>query len=80
MLEYLYRTNGERGDKMSAKQESIDFCQTNLILSDMTFEEAFAQAGEFYFPEEVLNGTRKIQVISAEKDYENQCIKLEISY
>ena len=80
MLEYLYRTNGERGDKMSAKQESIDFCQTNLILSDMTFEKACAQAGEFDFPKEVLNGTRKIQVISAEKDYKNQYVKLEISY
>ena len=46
----------------------------------MTFEKACAQAGEFDFPKEVLNGTRKIQVISAEKDYKNQYVKLEISY
>lgn len=46
----------------------------------MAFEEATKDVVPLELPKEVLNGDKKINVISAERTENGGCVKLEISF
>lgn len=45
-----------------------------------TTDEVLKDVDPIEFPENVLNRTKKISITKAERDVNNKCVKLEISY
>jgi hypothetical protein len=52
----------------------------NRISKIVPMEEALKDVAPIEWSDDVLSGKKKVVVTNAEKDYENRCVKLEISY
>ena len=48
--------------------------------SIISTEDALKNIAPISFSKDILNGKKKINVTKVEKDYENKCVKFEISY
>ena len=46
----------------------------------LSTDEALKDVAPIDYPDEVLNGDKKISITKVKKDYVNKCVKLEISY
>lgn len=46
----------------------------------LSMDEALKDVTPIDYPDEVLNGDKKVSITKAKKDYVNKCVKLEISY
>lgn len=57
----------------------LDFSNLNFSDDIISYEEALENVTPFEFDEDIISGKKKIKVTKAEKDYENRCVKLEIS-
>lgn len=57
----------------------LDFSQLNFSDDIISYEEALENVTPFEFDEDIISGKKKIKVTKAERDYENRCVKLEIS-
>ena len=60
-----------------AEYKRLDFSKLNLQPSSMTFEEAISNV---YPPSNEMLEALCQGNVTAEKDYDNKCVKLEISY
>lgn len=56
----------------------LDFSKLNFSNNIISTEEALKDVTPIQWPEDVLNGVKKINITKAEKDYENKCVRLEI--
>jgi hypothetical protein len=65
-----------------AKREYKKLDMSSLVFADriIPMEEALKDVTPINWPDNVLSGKKKVVVTNAEKDYENKCVKLEISY
>ena len=65
----------------SQEYRRLDFNKIKHRMSNIiSTEEALKNVTPIQWSEEVLSGTKQIVITKAEKDYENKCVKLEISY
>lgn len=46
----------------------------------VSMDEALKNVTPINYSCDVLNGSKKVSITKAEKDYVNKCVKLEISY
>jgi hypothetical protein len=55
---------------------------SKLIFADgfISTEEALKDVTPIEWSDDVLSGKKKVTVTAAEKDYENKCVKLEMTY
>lgn len=58
----------------------LDFSKLNFSDNVISREEALENITPFELENDVVLGQKKIKITKAEKDYENKCVKLEISY
>lgn len=58
----------------------LDFSKLNFSDSKVSFEEAVKDTTPFELSNEIISGEKKIKITKAEEEYENRCVKLEISY
>lgn len=57
----------------------LNFNKLNFSDETISYDEVLENATPFEFPTNVIFGQKKIKATKAEKDYENRCVKLEIS-
>lgn len=62
------------------ERHKLDF--SKLVFSDVviSYDEALKDVTPLKLPENVVSGKESMNITKAEKDYENKCVKLEISY
>ena len=58
----------------------LDLNQLNFSADTISYEKALENVSPLKFSNEIIFGQKKVKVSKAEKDYENKCVKLEISY
>ncbi len=63
-----------------AEYKKLDLSKLNFSDTPITTEEALSDVEPFEIPDSFISGGKQIKVHSAEKDYENRCVKLEISF
>ena len=68
-----------KGDKNMCEYRKLNFSKLNFSDDVVSYEDALKNVTPLQIPKEVIDGKRKIQVTSAEKDCDNKCVKLEIS-
>lgn len=65
----------------SQEYRRLDFSKLKHRMGNIiSTEEALKDVTPIQWPEEVLTGKKKVIITKAEKDNENKCVKLEISY
>lgn len=68
-----------KGVKFMGEYRKLDFSKLNFSDSKISFEEAVKDTTPFELSNEIISGEKKIKITKAEKEYENRCVKLEIS-
>lgn len=58
----------------------LDLNSLNFSDDIISYEEALENVTPLKFTNEIIFGQRKINITKAEKDSDNRCAKLEISY
>lgn len=58
----------------------LDFSKLNFSEKIISTEEALKDITPIQWPEKVLSGEKQVTITNAEKDYKNECVKLEIFY
>jgi hypothetical protein len=62
-------------------ESRLDVNKLNSRIKKVIFtEEALKDVTPIEWSDDILSGKRKLEVTNAEKDCENKCVKLEISY
>ncbi len=57
----------------------LNFSKLNFSDDIISYDDALENVTPFEFSTNVILGQKKVKTTKAEKDYENRCVKLEIS-
>lgn len=57
----------------------LNFSKLNFSDDIISYDDALENVTPFEFSTNVIFGQKKVKTTKAEKDYENRCVKLEIS-
>lgn len=57
----------------------LNFSKLNFSDDTISYDEALENVTPFEFSTNVIFDQKKVKITKAEKDYENRCVKLEIS-
>jgi hypothetical protein len=61
--------------------KKLDMNKLNCRITEfISTEEALKDVIPIEWSDDVLSGKKKVTVTAAEKDYENKCVKLEMTY
>ena len=62
-----------------SKYRKLNFSKLNFSDDVVSYEDALKKVTPLQISEEIILSNKKIHVTNAERDCDNQCVKLEIS-